>query len=202
MIRKRTCLVPFLKVLIIVSLFSGCTTPAATPPFSQAEPLSVRIIAGSGEAYKYQDGDWVRFPAYDYEFTVVQKTYPEGWESIKQMHRGHPEYDIRGGPRDETLYFSVAYAAPVGETVPLTVEGTLGKGAGHADRQFREMVIEFKPDISRFAPFNTYRIRQKIEGQKLSETVELFKKKDGKEVPFMKMVEVGAIYDPSATDSK
>jgi len=58
--------------------------------------------------------------------------------------------------------------------------------------------VEFSPDISRFAPFNAFRITQKFsydEGR-LRETVEIFKKKGGQENPFMKMEEEADIFVP------
>ena len=58
--------------------------------------------------------------------------------------------------------------------------------------------MEFSPDISRFAPFNAFRITQKFsyEDGRLRETVEIFKKKGGQENPFMKMEEEADIFVP------
>lgn len=183
-------------MLAVMLLLSGCAPSVAPLPQFTTQPISVRIIAGAGEAFGYFNGNWVRAPMYDYEFTVIQTTYAEGWESLKEIHRSHPEYDGRSGPRDETLYFRVRHSAHDGKGIPLMVESSLGRGEGHADSAFRNMVIEFKPDISRFAPFNTYRITQTIGELRISETVELFKSKDGGEIPFMKIVEKGLIYEP------
>lgn len=179
-------------------LVSGCAAPKSSIPFSDSipQPVSTRILAGKGESFKFANGNWVRIPSYDYEFTVLQRIYEDGWESIKEVHRRHPEYDGMAGERDQTLHFIVKLSELDGETQGLKVESTLGKGRGFADRSLNYIVIEFTPEISRFAPFNIYRITQKIGEQRVSETIELFKKKSSKEIPFMKMVEEAVIFLP------
>lgn len=202
--QKRSLPFPVFRLLLILSLFSGCAPAIAPLPLSDSlpAPARARVFAGTGEAFRSEDGQWVRMPSYDYEFIVLHRRYADGWESIKEVHRRHPEYDGRGGERDQTLYFRVRHPAPDSDGVPLSVESTLGSGQGSADRQFGEMTIEFKPDISRFAPFNTYRITQHIGEHRVSEVIELLKVKDGGEIPFMKMVEEGIIYEPAGTENR
>jgi len=49
-------------------------------------------------------------------------------------------------------------------------------------------------------PFDTVLISQSREGVtgRLAETVELFSRRNGKEIPFMRMAEEGILYRPSA----
>ncbi|GAB4487067.1 MAG: hypothetical protein OHK006_15670 [Thermodesulfovibrionales bacterium] len=153
------------------------------------------MFAGTGEAYRFIDGNWVRVPGFDYEFTVLQRSLPDGWESIKEIHRRHPDYNKIAGPRDQTLYFRVKKSKEQDGRVELIVESGLGTGKGTADSSLEHIRIEFRPDISRFAPFNTYRLTQERTKDKVTETIELFKEKDGAEHPFMKMVEKALIFE-------
>jgi len=76
-------------------------------------------------------------------------------------------------------------------------EEAVGQGAGSGDKEFRNQVLTMKmTDISRFAPYDHVRITQqyKYEQGVLEETVELYKVKDGQELPFMKMEERASFY--------
>jgi hypothetical protein len=64
-----------------------------------------------------------------------------------------------------------------------------------------ELVIELTPaEQSWFVPFDTIRISQSREEAdgRLAETVELFSRRNGEEVPFMRMSEEGIVYRPTA----
>lgn len=54
---------------------------------------------------------------------------------------------------------------------------TLGAGEGTSDREFRAATLVLRPDVSRFAPFDTYRIEQTYayEAGHLAEIVHLDK---------------------------
>jgi hypothetical protein len=161
--------------------------------------LKTVVYVGRGEAYRFDQGSWQRLPSYDYEFTVLQRFHEGAWESIKEIHRRHPDYDGRAGGRDQTLYFRVMSSLATDGSARLLLESSWGKGEGRADQGMKNVVVEFSPDISRFAPYNTFRITQHFrrEDGRLSETVEVFKKKDGKETPFMKMEEEAVLYLPA-----
>ncbi len=77
----------------------------------------------------------------------------------------------------------------------MKVEGTLGAGTGR-EKADGGLVIELASAVRGwFVPFDTIRIRQSprtAEG-KMEEVVELFSKRDGLEIPFMKMQEEGRI---------
>jgi len=121
----------------------------------------------------------------------VQRIHENGGETVKDIHRRHPDYDGRADVRDQTLYSRVKTASAEGNSRALLVQRCRGEGRGRADGELNNIVVEFSPDSSRFAPFNVFRITQRFsydEGR-LMETVEIFKKKDGRENPFMKIEE-------------
>ena len=77
-----------------------------------------------------------------------------------------------------------------GSLSPFTADTLLGKGTGYSDSEFRNLIVELMPKcISTFAPFNTYRITQSYQYEEgfLKESIEIFKKKSGREEPFMKI---------------
>jgi hypothetical protein len=198
-IRKNISLL-LLAVLCGV-LLSGCASSRSALPLTenlQQKPDEIVLYAGIGEAYRFMDKQWQRMPSYDYEFNIVQKRYTDRWETIKEIHRRHPEYDGRAGARDYTLYFAVK-KRDAGEGYALEVESSWGRGQGTADKSMKHVRFEFSPEnISRFAGFNSYRITQQFrydEGRIL-ETVELFKQEEAREVPFMMMKEEAGIFLP------
>ena len=149
--------------------------PTRTGPPAPAEATLVWV--GFGECERLENGAWVRRPEFDYEFTVEQRRYADHWESVKHMRRRHPGYDGSAGPREQTFHFNLEMGTPAGETLPIRITSTLGPGEGQADRAFRRASLVFHPDISAFAPFDTYRIAQTYgyETGLLEETVSLDK---------------------------
>lgn len=124
-------------------------------------PETTLVWVGYGEAERLDGGQWKRTPAFDYEFTVEQRRYADRWESVKHLRRRHPDYDGSAGPRELTYFFQLELGAPGGDgRVPVQITSTLGPGEGHADREFRTANLVFHPDVSMFAPFDTYRISQ------------------------------------------
>jgi len=187
-------------LLVPCMLLSGCSSLRSPLPLTEKaeKPLKTAVYIGSGAAYRFVQDEWQRQPSYDYEFSVVQRFHEDGWEAVKEIYRRHPDYDGRAGDRDQTLYFRVKNMPAEGNSRMLHVRSSWGQGRGTADADLENIVVEFFPDISRFAPFNAFRITQKYsydEGR-LKETVELFKKKDGQERPFMKMEEEADLYVP------
>ncbi len=73
----------------------------------------------------------------------------------------------------------------------------MGYGSGYSDREYRSTVIDFKADVSSFAPFDHYRLTQKYlyERGRLQETVLLYKRgENGEELPFARMDEDAQIF--------
>jgi hypothetical protein len=204
MVRHTKRLVTGLAVIALLvpgMLLSGCSSLRSPLPLTEKaeKPLRTAVYVGMGDAYRFVRGEWERLPSYDYEFTVVQRFHEDGWESIKEIHRRHPDYDGRAGDRDQTLYFRVKTGPAEGNSWTLHVQSSWGQGRGTADADLSNIVVEFSPVISRFAPFNTFRITQKFsydEGR-LRETVELFKEKEGSESPFMRIEEEADLYLPA-----
>jgi hypothetical protein len=203
MVRHTKRLVTGLAVIALLvpgMLLSGCSSLRSPLPLTEKaeKPLRTAVYVGMGDAYRFVRGEWERLPSYDYEFTVVQRFHEDGWESIKEIHRRHPDYDGRAGDRDQTLYFRVKTGPAEGSSRTLHIQSSWGQGRGTADADLSNVVVEFSPDISRFAPFNTFRITQRFsfdEGR-LRETVEILKKIDGQERPFMKIEEEADMYAP------
>lgn len=135
------------------------------------------VWVGTGECERFERDVWVRHPEFDYEFTVEQRRYREHWESVKHLRRRHPAYDGSAGPREQTLHFRLALGEAADKDVSLRISSSLGPGEGRADRDFRHAKLVFHPDVSSFAPFDTYRIRQRYgyEAGLLEETVSLDK---------------------------
>ena len=187
-------------LLLSVIVLSGCSSLHSPLPLTEKteKPMKTAVYVGRGEAYRFAHGGWERQHSYDYDFTVVQRFHEDGWESVKEIYRRHPDYDGRAGDRDQTLYFRAKTGPAEGNSRTLNVQSSWGQGRGTADVDLSNVVVEFSPDISRFAPFNAFRITQKFsydEGR-LRETVEIFKKKGGQENPFMKMEEEADIFVP------
>lgn len=193
------CLAATVLVISNCALSSCSSLHSPLPLVEEVEkPLRTAVYVGAGAAYRFAHDRWERMPSYDYEFSVVQRFRDDGWESVKEIYRRHPGYDGRAGDRDQTLYFRVTTGPGGGNSRTLDVQSSWGQGRGTADADLRNVVVEFSPDISRFAPFNAFRITQKFsydEGR-LRETVEIFKRQVGKERPFMKVEEEADMYVP------
>ncbi|NPC87041.1 hypothetical protein HPC49_53785, partial [Pyxidicoccus fallax] len=184
-------------MLMVLLTLAGCGSsrgglvPLATGP--QPEPVLTLVWVGRGEAERLEGGTWKRIPEFDYEFTVEQRRYASHWESVKSLRRRHPGYDGSAGPREQTMFFRLDYTAPDSQgRVASTIRSSLGDGTGHADPEFRQAAMEMKPDVSRFAPFNRYRISQvyAYERGALEETVELL---DG-ETPWVRNSEKATLF--------
>jgi hypothetical protein len=198
----------FLYAVAAVSLFwlTGCSVSNKV-----IVPLSREVVVddtytviwnGSSIAYRYTAEKWERDPGYDYQFSVMQKRYENQWKSVKTLHRMNPVYDGRAGQRDQTMYFELNYTSRH-DSVICALNSSLGNGKGFTDSEFRNQTIEFKvEDVSKFAPYDHIRITQKYKYEQgvLEETVFLFRKKDGKEIPFMKNEERASFFIKGKVD--
>ncbi|NVJ00745.1 hypothetical protein HV824_21860 [Myxococcus sp. AM009] len=191
---------PGLKWLWLFSLLvAGCGTARTSAFPLEATPGPAPVLTlvwvGRGEAERLEDGAWKRVPQFDYDFTVEQRRYAHHWESVKSLRRRHPDYDGSAGPREQTMFFRLEFTTPGGDgRVASTVRSSLGEGTGHTDIEFRRAVLELRPDLSRFAPFDRYRITQTYAYERgaLEETVMLL---DG-EKPWVRNTEKAALFAP------
>lgn len=197
----------FSSAAALLMFLSSCSTSKqATIPLSRSLELDdtyTIIWNGISRAYRYENGQWLRAESYDYQFDVVQKRYDNHWKSVKSLHRIHPDYDGKAGDRDQTMYFEVAYKNLIDGKVQATINSSLGNGTGTTDTEFRKSVlIMYVPNASMFMPYNKIRITQNYNYEEgvLTETVELIKEKDGKEIPFMKNEETALIFIKSKLD--
>lgn len=177
----------------------GKTDPGVIPHSRSVDLDDTYTIIwhGVSKAYRFEDGAWHRFESYDYTFDVVQKRYPNHWKSVKTLHRIHPEYDGNAGNRHQTMFFDVVYKSMTSNQVQAVITSTLGNGTGITDTEFRKSELTmYVPDASPFMPYNKFRIVQHYHYEQglLTETVELLKEKDGKEIPFMKNEETAFIF--------
>lgn len=173
--------VPFVASLLTAALAAGCLhRPPVTPVgLTLAEaapaPAATLVWVGRGLAERATARGWERAPTFDYEFSVEQRRFADHWESVKTLRRVHPGYDGSAGPRLQVYVFRIDLAPAVGGAIDYRVTSTLGPGHGHADREFRAAQLELDADVSRFAPFDRYRITQHYQYEQgaLSELVEL-----------------------------
>lgn len=194
------------NTILILSSIIGIGFTNCSAPKSSIVPLSAQlkiddtytiIWNGSSEAYRYENDKWVRDAAFDYQFNVIQKRYANQWKSVKTLHRIHPDYNGKAGDRDQTMYFEINYSALKDSLLDVLINSSIGNGNGKSDREFRDVQLTMDdPNASRFSPYNRIRITQhyQYEAGLLTETVELLKVKDGKEVPFMKNEETAYFY--------
>lgn len=190
-------------LLLAVTILAGLSVSAGSKKV--IIPLTNQVVVedtytiiwnGSSIAYRWVNDNWERAANYDYQFSVLQKRYDNLWKSVKTLHRMHPDYDGRAGDRDQTMYFELAFSSR-NDSIISDLTSSLGKGKGFTDKEFREQTIEFKvDDLSSFVPYDHMRITQHYNYEEgiLTETVFLFKKKDGKEIPFMKNEEKAYFY--------
>lgn len=199
-----------LALALAFALTGGCAAqgpalpsnlPIADAPFAPAATSFVWV--GTGRASVNVDGQWRRAPSQDYEFSVTQRRYDGHWESIKTQHRRHPAYDGSAGPRDQAHYFRADFAdtAP-GAARDFRLSTSFGDGEGKIDPAFTDGRMTFAArGISRFAPFDRYRIAQSYryrEGR-LLETVELLRRGDATADPvFMRFEEEATLFAPGA----
>jgi len=193
-----------LALFFIAFPLVACSSLHTPLPLTDGPPpagLSSTVFVGYARASRFLDGSWVPVPEYDYEFLLLERRFANRWEAVKEIHRRHPRYDGRAGPRDQTLYFVVRTSPAVDGGLDLAVEGTLGAGKGHEEPGGGGVVLELASAARGwFIPFDTVRIRQTRGAAKgrLDEVVELFSRRDGREIPFMKMQEEGIVYQPIA----
>ncbi len=193
----------YLAIIIAIICTSCSNSNKSIIPTSKTLPTTkdnyTILWLGKGESYIYINGKYERSKSNDYSFKVVQRRYGNSWKSIKNMHRIHPEYDGKAGEREQTMFFGIDFSKK-GDKIVSTINSSLGNGTGTTDNEFRNQTIQFSvDDISSFAPYNTIRITQhyKYEEGQLLETVELFKLKDGKVTPFVKIEESAEIFRPA-----
>jgi hypothetical protein len=193
------------SLLLLVALSVGaCSSLHTSLPLTDVPPpatLSSTVFAGHARAFRFVHGDWTADPGNDYDLFVIERRFPDRWEVVKEIHRRNPSYDGRAGPRDQTLYFVVRTSPAADGGLDLTVEGTLGAGKGHEEARSSGLVLELAAaEKGWLVPFDTIRIRQ-IRGTqsgRFEEIVELFSRREGREIPFMKFEEEGTIYQPIA----
>jgi hypothetical protein len=194
---------PSLVVLLVAAAAAGCTslhTPLPLTDAPPAVPSSTSVFAGHARAFRFTDGAWVAAPEHDYDFLVLERRFADHWDAVKEIHRRHPRYNGRAGPRDQTLYFSVRFSPAAGGGYDLVASSTLGSGSGHQKAGDGGFVVELTAaQKGWFVPFDTIRIRQDrpADSGRLAETVELLSRRKGQETPFMKMEEEGLIYRPA-----
>jgi hypothetical protein len=188
--------------LLLAALLAGCSSPSSPLPLTDLpppDPVSSSVFAGHARAYRFASGNWTAAPEYDYDFIVLERRYADHREAIKELHRRHPKYDGRAGPRDQTIWFFMK-ATPAAEGgYDLVVKSSEGNGTGHETADGHGMVLELAyARRGWFVPFDTIRIRQhRAPGDgEIRETVELLSKRKGRDVPFMRMDEDGLVYRP------
>lgn len=171
-------LLPSLSLCLALASSSCAPARGWAPVRSEPGPAPALTLVwvGRGEAERFEGGAWVRRPEFDYEFSVEQRRFVDRWESVKSLRRHHPAYDGSAGPREQTYFFQLRFdAATAGQDVWGQVDSSLGSGRLRTDGEFRAATLELDAQVSRFAPFDRYRITQAYdyEGGALTETVEL-----------------------------
>lgn len=190
-----------MTTIVGLQLLTSCKTAK-----DSAIPLTVDLKVedtytiiwnGISRAYRYTNDDWVREDSYDYLFNVVQKRYNNNWKSVKTLHRINPAYDGKAGYRDQTMYFEIDYPSYMNNKVRAQLKSSLGDGDGVTDTEFRntELTLSVKGATSVW-PYNRIRIKQQYDYERgiLTETVFLYKEKNGVEYPFMKNEEIAYFY--------
>lgn len=165
-----------LCLALFVTACGGATpTPLDLRSAAAAEPDLELVWVGRGECERLEGDGFVRAPAFDYDFSVVQRRYADHWESVKTMRRLHPDYDGSAGPREQVLSFRVEVDPVSDASTGGVVRSSLGLGRWLSDPEFREATVTLAADVSAMAPFDTYRIVQhyRYERGELEEVVEL-----------------------------
>ena len=192
----------FSILLALAAFLAGCSSTRSPLPLTDSPPVvpsSSSVFVGHARAFRFAEGAWVAAPDHDYDFLVLERRFADHWEAVKEIHRRHPKYDGRAGPRDQTLYFSVRMSPASDGGYDLVVDSSLGRGSGHEKAGSRGLDLEIAyAGKGWFVPFDTIRIRQErpVVNGRIQETVELFSKGKGAEFPFMKMEEEGRVYRP------
>lgn len=169
------------------------------------QPQAVLIWVGSGAAYAWQDGDWRRDVTQDYEFSVIQRRFKDHWQSVKTMHRRHPDYDGSAGPRDQVHYFQVNLKPAEEDRTAMTLKTSMGEGEGNADaayRNFRFDIDTNAPAVAQwFMPFDRLKFDQTYdyEGGRLNEEIVLVKTDGEREIPAFRITESASLFAPVKT---
>jgi len=193
----------FRLALAAIGLILAACAPLHSPlPLREGPPpaaQSATVYAGHALAFCYLAGEWQRVPEHDYDFLLLEQRFADRWETVKEIHRRNPRYDGRAGPRDQTLHFVVLTRPAADGGLDLAVDGTLGSGKGHQAASGNVELELAAADRGWLVPFDTIRLRQNraATGQ-VAETVELFSRREGREVPFMKLEEKGTVFRPVA----
>lgn len=195
-----------MMVLVFGGLFlTGCATGESsvlTGARGDRDPARQLVWVGTGTAWRFENGTWVRTPDQDYEFLVRQNRYDGYWESLKVQNRTAADYDGAAGPADQQHFFRITYGDPDADGVlPVTVDSTYGNGTGTSDPDFERAMLEIDAKVGFLAPYNTIRINQHYDYQQgvLRETVLLLEvADDGTEHPFVRIDEEARIFVPSA----
>jgi hypothetical protein len=192
-------------ILVAFTVFiSACsTTQQSIIPVTEKLPTTsdnyTIVWVGTGESYRYEEGQYLRDSSNDYTFEVIQRRYGNRWKSVKNMHRLHPAYNGKAGPREQTMFFEIDFKESR-DSIVSRLTSSLGNGSGTSDEEFRRQVLEFNAaGVSGFAPYNRYRITQNYayEQGRLTETVELFKQLDSGNQPFAQIKEEAQIFRPT-----
>ncbi|MDP3232787.1 MAG: hypothetical protein Q8N26_08425 [Myxococcales bacterium] len=179
--------------LLPLFLFAACAPARAWVPTPPAQHPEVTLVwLGTGECERFVDGQWVRSPQFDYDFSVEQRRSKDRWDSVKSLRRRHPDYDGSAGERTVTWFFQADLKAVDAARVPVEFTTSLGAGHGTTDPQFRRASMELKANVSSMAPFDRYRITQhyRYEDGQLDETVSL----DKGDQPWVRNVERATLF--------
>jgi hypothetical protein len=201
-IMRRAGVVAAAVAVAALAVLAGCsTTPSIIAESSTVPPVEQLVWVGTGTSWVFADGEWLRTPDQDYQFLVRQNRYADRWESLKVQNRTHPAYDGTAGPSDQQHFFAITFGdADSDGRIATALASTYGDGGGWTDHGYRHAMLEFEAEgVSRFAPYNRFRITQeyRYEAGELRETVELYKVDgDGREYPFARIDEEARMFRP------
>ncbi|GDX79156.1 hypothetical protein LBMAG42_09670 [Deltaproteobacteria bacterium] len=159
---------------MLLSLLA-CAARYPQPLSSEAWPTPEAIYAwvGRGEASVQRDGAWVRDPAGDYDYVVVQRRYNGFWDVTKEMDYRHPNHR---GKRHTSLYFHVVQrVSDANGKLEFSVDSALGAGRGTATEGFAHLDFELDANVPGFMPYSHFRFSQDFDytAGTLHEIVEL-----------------------------
>lgn len=202
-LRGPKAFLPFAASVLVLTL-DACSTSSPLPFRAGPPPeaLSSRLWVGHGVAHRWSKGTWVAAPAFDYDFVVLEKRFADRREAIKEIHRRDPGYNGLAGRRDQTLWFTVRVTRETGGGNDLAVESSLGNGSGHEDERGGAVFEMASSQSGLFVPFDHVRITQTPAERpgRIAETVELYSKRRGGDVPFMRIEEEAVAYRPAASE--
>lgn len=145
-----------LALLALFACAARYPQPLSTEPWPTPEALYTWV--GRGEGSVLRDGAWVRDPAGDYDYVVVQRRYSEHWEVTKEMDYRHPDHR---GKRHSSLYFRVVQRGSDADgKIVFSVVSSLGQGIGTATQGFTHQDILLNAGVPTFLPFSHFRFTQ------------------------------------------